>query len=197
MICLPTVSFGVCSSSLNAHYSVKEVLDTFRMIARVGTEHLNGYVISMSRYASDVMAVDLLQKAAGVHKPMRVVPLFEMKADLEHCPGILQRLLATPAYLSRIHANQGGKQEVMLGYSDSAKDAGRLTSAWELFKAQEGLVRVSKEAGIKLTLFHGRGGSVGRGGGPQHLAILSQPGGSVDGGMRVTIQVVQYPSFLC
>eukprot|EP00808_Paulinella_micropora_P005762 g43679.t1 len=164
----------------------REVLETFLCVAHLGVEALGAYVISMARAPSDVLCVLLLQREAGVagQKRMRVVPLFEMKVDLENAGKSLHALLSVPVYRASID----NQQEIMLGYSDSAKDAGRLTSAWELYKAQEALVKVAKEFNVKLTLFHGRGGSVGRGGGPQHMAILAQPGGSVDGSMRVTIQ---------
>lgn len=164
--------------------SVQEVLNTFKAIAELGKEPLNAYVISMARSASDVLAVELLQKEAGVRDTLRVVPLFEMQRDLANAPLVLKRLCSLKWYREHIK----GSQEVMLGYSDSAKDAGRITSVWELYKAQEQLVKISQEEKVKLTLFHGRGGSVGRGGGPQHLAILSQPPGSVGGSMRITIQ---------
>eukprot|EP00455_Lapot_gusevi_P023428 TRINITY_DN2435_c0_g1_i7.p1 TRINITY_DN2435_c0_g1~~TRINITY_DN2435_c0_g1_i7.p1 ORF type:complete len:963 (-),score=292.73 TRINITY_DN2435_c0_g1_i7:31-2919(-) len=165
---------------------VREVLLTFQAIAVIGPEPLGAYVISMARRPSDVLLVQLFQKEAGIsrEKMLRVVPLFETKADLENSGSALRTLLSINDYVQSIH----GKQEVMLGYSDSAKDAGRLTSAWELYKAQESLVKIAADFNIKLTLFHGRGGSVGRGGGPQWLAIQSQPAGSVNGNLRVTIQ---------
>ena len=164
--------------------SVYEVLKTFDIAVRLGSASLGAYVISMAQYPSDILAVELLQKQAGATSPQRVAPLFETKIDLERSGQVIKRLFEIPWYKEHIK----GKQEVMLCYSDSAKDAGRLTSVWSLYKAQEELVAIAKEHGIQLTLFHGRGGTVGRGGGPQHLAILSQPPGSVDGTMRVTIQ---------
>ena len=174
---------------------VQEVLDTFRVLHEIGNDSLAAYVISMCSNASDVLHVELLMKSCaptlddpqrpeGSPQFMRVVPLFETVADLQNAPGQVRRLLTIPWY----HAHIGGHQEVMIGYSDSAKDAGRMTSAWELFKAQEQLVAVCDEFDTDLVLFHGRGGSVARGGGPQHLAILSQPPGSVRGTLRVTIQ---------
>uniref|UniRef100_A0A7S3YVA3 phosphoenolpyruvate carboxylase n=1 Tax=Lotharella globosa TaxID=91324 RepID=A0A7S3YVA3_9EUKA len=162
----------------------REVLDTFKMIARTDPSCLGAYVISMARAPSDVLTVELLQKEAGVNSPMRVAPLFETKTDLNNAPRNLKRLLSIPWYANRIN----GCQEVMLGYSDSAKDAGRFASVWELYKAQEGMCAVGRSMGVRLTLFHGRGGTVGRGGGPQHLAILSQPPRSIQGSMRVTVQ---------
>ncbi|KAK9951452.1 hypothetical protein M0R45_006893 [Rubus argutus] len=133
---------------------------------------------------SDVLAVELLQRECHVKKPIRVVPLFEKLADLEAAPAAVARLFSIDWYKNRIN----GKQEVMIGYSDSGKDAGRLSAAWQLYKAQEELIKVAKEYGVKLTMFHGRGGTVGRGGGPTHLAILSQPPDTIDGSLRVTVQ---------
>eukprot|EP00466_Bigelowiella_natans_P021325 jgi/Bigna1/91997/estExt_fgenesh1_pg.C_1570001 len=162
----------------------KEVLDTFRMISRTDPSSLGAYVISMATCASDVLVVELLQKEAGAKQPMRVAPLFETKQDLMNAASNLRRLLSIKWYRNRID----NKQEIMLGYSDSAKDAGRFASVWGLYKAQEQMCAVGREMGVKLTLFHGRGGTVGRGGGPQHLAILSQPPRSIRGQMRVTVQ---------
>jgi phosphoenolpyruvate carboxylase len=115
---------------------------------------------------------------------MRIVPLFETIDDLRGAGETMRRLLADPQY----RALTGEGVEVMIGYSDSAKDAGRFAAAWELYKAQEQIVGVCNQAGVELTLFHGRGGSVGRGGGPTYLAIRSQPPGSVNGRLRVTVQ---------
>jgi phosphoenolpyruvate carboxylase len=160
------------------------VLDTFAMIARTPPGSLGAYVITMTQHASDVLAVQLLQKAAGVAAPLRVVPLFETSRDLQHAGPVLDSLFEHAWYRDRI----GGRQEVMLGYSDSAKDVGRLTAGWELYKAQEAILASCARHGVCVTLFHGRGGSVGRGGGPTHLAIQSQPPGSIDGTLRVTEQ---------
>jgi phosphoenolpyruvate carboxylase len=163
---------------------VRDVLDTFAMIARTPPGSLGAYVITMTQHASDVLAVQLLQKAAGVAAPLRVVPLFETSRDLQHAGPVLDSLFEHAWYRDRI----GGRQEVMLGYSDSAKDVGRLTAGWELYKAQEAILASCARHGVCVTLFHGRGGSVGRGGGPTHLAIQSQPPGSIDGTLRVTEQ---------
>ena len=162
----------------------RDVLETFRVIARIDPESLGAYVITMASNASDVLAVELLQKEAGVAVPLRVVPLFETVEDLRRAADVLEELFAIPWYRQRIH----GRQEVMIGYSDSSKDGGRLAAAWELYGAQEKIVDVCHRHGIELTLFHGRGGSVGRGGGPTYLAIESQPPGSVEGRLRVTVQ---------
>ena len=119
--------------------------------------------------------------------PLRVVPLFETARDLRAAGDVIDRLLSLPWYHDRV-MKAGGRQEVMVGYSDSAKDIGRLAAAWELYKSQESIVEASRTHGVAVTLFHGRGGSVGRGGGPTALAIQSQPPGSVDGTLRVTEQ---------
>jgi phosphoenolpyruvate carboxylase len=166
---------------------VAEVLDTFRMMAAVHPESLGAYVITMAGKPSDVLAVELLQREAGVTPPRRVVPLFETARDLRAAAGMITALLAIPWYRDRVMKHEG-RLEVMVGYSDSAKDVGRLAAAWELYKAQESIVEASRAHGVPVTLFHGRGGSVGRGGGPTHLAIRSQPPGSIDGTLRVTEQ---------
>lgn len=163
---------------------IREVLDTFDMAASIGDEGRGAYVISMTRAASDVLAVELLQREARVSPRMRVVPLFETIRDLRAAAPIMDRLFRIAAYRGLI----GDHQEVMVGYSDSAKDRGRLTSAWELYKAQEQLAQVCAQHGVRLTLFHGRGGTVGRGGGPTRQAILSQPPGTLWGALRVTEQ---------
>jgi phosphoenolpyruvate carboxylase len=163
---------------------VRDTLDTFRMIARIPATSLGAYVITMASRASDVLAVELLQKACGVAAPLRVVPLFETSRDLANAGAVLDTLLPLPGYRERIN----GRQEVMVGYSDSAKDVGRLAAGWDLYRAQEEIVAACHRHDTEVTLFHGRGGSVGRGGGPTHLAILSQPAGSIDGTLRVTEQ---------
>ncbi|XP_060184100.1 phosphoenolpyruvate carboxylase 4 [Lycium barbarum] len=178
---------------------VKEVLDTFKVAAELGSDSLGAYVISMASNASDVLAVELLQKdarlavAGELGRPcpggtLRVVPLFETVKDLREAGSVIRRLLSIDWYRDHIIKNHNGHQEVMVGYSDSGKDAGRFTAAWELYKAQEDVVAACNEFGIKVTLFHGRGGSIGRGGGPTYLAIQSQPPGSVMGTLRSTEQ---------
>lgn len=163
---------------------VKEVLDTCDIVARHGPEALSTYVISMAGKPSDVLAVQLLLKDAGIRFPMRVAPLFETLADLTNAPECISKLLAIDWYRGYIN----GRQEVMIGYSDSAKDAGAFAAAWAQYSAQEALVAICQQAKVQLTLFHGRGGTIGRGGGPAHAAILSQPPGSLAGGLRVTEQ---------
>ncbi|KAL8510104.1 hypothetical protein ACS0TY_017068 [Phlomoides rotata] len=163
---------------------IADVLDTFQVLAELPSDCFGAYIISMATAPSDVLAVELLQRECHVKKPLRVVPLFEKLDDLEAAPAAVARLFSIEWYKNRIN----GKQEVMIGYSDSGKDAGRLAAAWQLYKAQEELIKVAKEYGVKLTMFHGRGGTVGRGGGPTHLAILSQPPDTVHGSLRVTVQ---------
>ncbi|WDH36514.1 phosphoenolpyruvate carboxylase [Pseudomonas chlororaphis] len=161
-----------------------EVLATCREVAAAPAASLGSYVISMAGAASDVLAVQLLLKEAGVLRPMRVVPLFETLADLDNAGPVIEQLLLLPGYRSRLQ----GPQEVMIGYSDSAKDAGTTAAAWAQYRAQEKLVDICREQQVELLLFHGRGGTVGRGGGPAHAAILSQPPGSVAGRFRTTEQ---------
>ncbi|KAJ6356963.1 hypothetical protein OIU78_004959 [Salix suchowensis] len=178
---------------------VKEVLDTFRVAAELGSDSLGAYVISMASNASDVLAVELLQKDARLAvsgelgRPcpggtLRVVPLFETVKDLRGAGSVIRKLLSIDWYSEHIVKNHNGHQEVMVGYSDSGKDAGRFTAAWELYKAQEDVAAACKDHKVKVTLFHGRGGSIGRGGGPTYLAIQSQPPGSVMGTLRSTEQ---------
>ncbi|MCP3978542.1 MAG: phosphoenolpyruvate carboxylase [bacterium] len=169
---------------LESDSAVWDVLETFRMAARQPPGSLGAYVISMARAPSDVLAVEFLQRAARVSPALPVVPLFETVDDLRGASRALGQLLDLPWYRDRIR----GKQEVMIGYSDSAKDGGRLAAAWELYTAQESMVQTCRERGVHLTLFHGRGGTVSRGGGPTYLAIQSQPPGSVQGDLRITEQ---------
>lgn len=161
-----------------------EVLATCRVIAEAPAASLGSYVISMAAAPSDVLAVQLLLKETGLRRPMRVVPLFETLTDLDNAGPVVDGLLALPGYRERLY----GPQEVMIGYSDSAKDAGTTAAAWAQYRAQETLVEICKRHGVELLLFHGRGGTVGRGGGPAHAAILSQPPGSVNGRFRTTEQ---------
>lgn len=169
---------------IDAAPEVRDVLETFQAIAAIPRESLGAYVVTMTRQASDVLLVQLLQQDARIHEPLRVVPLFETAADLRRSAEVLDRLLRIDDYRACI----GGRQEVMIGYSDSTKDVGRLSAAWELHLAQEGIIGTCRRHAIAVTLFHGRGGSVGRGGGPTYVAIKSQPSGSVDGTLRVTEQ---------
>ncbi len=163
---------------------VREVLDTFTMLAELPRDALNHYVISMATEPSDVLAVALLQREAGILQPLPIVPLFETLKDLRHGADTIDQLLTIPWY----RAFTGGEQEVMIGYSDSAKDAGMLMASWAQYVAQEQLVTVCQKHGVRLRLFHGRGGTVGRGGAPTYAAIRSQPPRSIDGEIRVTEQ---------
>ncbi len=171
-------------SDIPVEPTVRDVLDTFEMMARQAPSAMGAYIISMAQSASDVLAVELLQKQAGVSPPLRVVPLFETVDDLRRSADVMKQLFDLDWYRNHI----GGEQEVMIGYSDSTKDAGHLAAAWELYQAQERLVALCCDYGIHLTLFHGRGGTVGRGGGPTALAIQSQPPGAIQGRLRVTEQ---------
>ena len=163
-----------------------EFLHVFKMIqSEYGKEATGGYVVSMTEGVSDVLEVLLLAKQAGI-KEIDATPLFETQADLERAPEVLSTLFALPVY--RAHVENRGVQEVMIGYSDSNKDAGFLAANWALYQAQEGVAAVCKDAGIALRIFHGRGTSIGRGGGPTGQAILAQPPGSLGGRMRLTEQ---------
>jgi phosphoenolpyruvate carboxylase len=160
---------------------------------RYGRAAVPNYVISKASDPSDVLEVALLLKEAGLLRPregemgVNIVPLFETIADLRNCSRVMDALFSLPDYL-RLLRSRGGAQEVMLGYSDSNKDGGFLTSGWELYKAEIEVIEVFKRHGVGLRLFHGRGGSVGRGGGPSYQAILAQPGGAVQGAIRITEQ---------
>ncbi|HNL54206.1 MAG TPA: phosphoenolpyruvate carboxylase, partial [Turneriella sp.] len=134
----------------------REVLDTFLMLAKIRTESLGAYVISMAKSASDVLLVHLFQKINGRKRHLRVVPLFETVEDLRNAPRILSNLLKIPEYRELIE----DKQEIMIGYSDSSKDSGILTAAWQLYRCQEEIIAVCAEAGVEVTLFHGRGGTI-------------------------------------
>ncbi len=163
---------------------VQEVLDTCRVISRHSKEGFGIYIISMASEASDVLAVQLLLKECGVSWPMPVAPLFETLDDLNNSPKVMRSLLEIDWYRGYI----SGRQYVMIGYSDSAKDAGSLAAGWAQYESQEALVQLSEEKDVTLTLFHGRGGTIGRGGLPAKAAIHSQPPGSLTGGFRVTEQ---------
>jgi phosphoenolpyruvate carboxylase len=158
-----------------------------------GAAAVPNYVISKTEGVSDILEVALVLKEAGLLRPreselaLNIVPLFETIDDLRNCGGVMDALLSLPDY-RRLLQSRGDVQEVMLGYSDSNKDGGFLTSGWELYKAQTALVDVFRRQGVRLRLFHGRGGSIGRGGGPTYQAILAQPPGAVQGAIRVTEQ---------
>ncbi len=163
---------------------VKEVLDTCKIIAAQPRAAFGSYVISMARTASDVLAVHLLLQEAGCPYRLDVCPLFETLDDLNNAEAVIKQLMSIDLYRGFIQ----NKQMVMIGYSDSAKDAGVLSAGWAQYRAMEALVKVCEDEGIDLTLFHGRGGTIGRGGAPAHAALLSQPPKSLKGGLRVTEQ---------
>ena len=156
---------------------------------------IGAFILSMTQSASDVLGLYLLAKFAGLFADetaretcrIRVVPLFETIDDLRAAPQIMRDLLAHPLVRNSVAAN-GGRQEVMLGYSDSNKDGGFFCASFELFEAQRGLIRIGRDAGVSISFFHGRGGSVSRGGAPTGRAIAAQPAGTIDGHMRVTEQ---------
>jgi phosphoenolpyruvate carboxylase len=167
-----------------------ETLNVFR-VARRALEEINPnairtYIVSMTQEASDLLAVLILAKQAGLSR-LAVAPLFETIDDLRRAPDVMKRLFENAAY-RRLLESQGNLQEVMIGYSDSSKDGGILTSSWELYKAQERLWQVARAGGVELRLFHGRGGTVGRGGGPSHEAILAQPRDTVASRIKITEQ---------
>jgi phosphoenolpyruvate carboxylase len=160
---------------------------------RYGKACLPNMIISKADGVSDVLEVALLLREAGLLRPqeqaldMNIVPLFETIGDLRRCGDVMERLFSLPYYM-RLLDSRGLAQEVMLGYSDSNKDGGFITSGWELYKAERTLVEVFRRHKVQLRLFHGRGGSVGRGGGPAYEAILAQPDGAVAGQIRITEQ---------
>jgi phosphoenolpyruvate carboxylase len=175
-----------------------EVLDTFRVIAELKRvyppEAIQQYVISGATSAEDVLNVLWLARLGGVRVEtsgddpgLQPVPLFESIEDLQNAPEILRRLWSSEAYRPLLKS-WGCRQEIMLGYSDSNKDGGMITSTWEIWKAHRELHRVARECGVTLRLFHGRGGTVGRGGGPTHRAIFAQPVDSFSGELRLTEQ---------
>ena len=164
-------------------------------VAMLGAPAVPTYIISMCRSVSDILEAALILKEAGLldlsssqlYAPVAIVPLFETIDDLQRGAEILESALGLPLYRSMIDA-RGGTQEVMLGYSDSNKDGGYLAANWALYRAELNLVESAHRAGIRLRLFHGRGGTIGRGGGPSYHAILAQPPGAVSGSLRLTEQ---------
>ena len=184
----------------NEDYSeaVKNELKVFDVATKIhrqyGTAALPNYIISKTDGVSDVLEVAVLLKEAGLlhggktpYLDVNIIPLFETISDLRSCAEIMDRLLIIPVY-RKLLASRGDEQEIMLGYSDSNKDGGFLTASWELYKAEVELVKVFEHHGVRLRLFHGRGGTVGRGGGPSYQAIIAQPPGSVNAQIRITEQ---------
>jgi len=176
-----------------------EVLEVFNVIREMRKEispkAFNNYVISMTHEASHVMEVLFLAHQAGLagynagipYCDIEIAPLFETIEDLEHIVPVTQALFENPTYKALLQAS-GNQQEIMLGYSDSAKDGGNLSSAWSLYQAQQQIMKLADAHQVDCRLFHGRGGTVGRGGGPTHFAILSQPTGTVRGSIKFTEQ---------
>ena len=162
----------------------KEVWSTFKILANEPAECLGAYVISMTTSASDILSVSFLQKEAQIKNKLRVVPLFETLDDLINAKEIMESLFSQSWYRKLIN----NTQEVMIGYSDSSKDAGKICASWHQYKAQEEIVKLSKKFNINITFFHGRGGSAGRGGGPIQATLRSQPPNSVNGKIRITDQ---------
>lgn len=180
--------------------STRSVLDVFQTIARIqqefGEEAIQVYLVSMSESVSDVLEVLLMAKEAGIYRRLKdgrlisrlhVAPLFETIEDLEAAPKILDALYRLPLYREHLKS-RGDLQEVMLGYSDSSKDGGTLTANWHLYKAQQEMYAISARYGIRLKYFHGRGGALGRGGGPLNRSILSQPLEAGCGAIKMTEQ---------
>ena len=161
-----------------------EVWKTFKQISKEPEQCMGAYVISMTSKASDILSVYLLQLQADTKNLLRVVPLFETLDDLKNAKGVMQNLFKLPWYRKMINS----KQEVMIGYSDSSKDAGKLSASWHQYKLQEELRNLAKKYKIDLVFFHGRGGSPGRGGGPIQATLKSQPSGTVNGKIRITDQ---------
>ena len=189
----PIIDRTQLSDATRQTIEVFEVME--RMRREVSPQAFGNYVISMTHAASHVMEVMFLARIAGLagrHADdwfcdIRVSPLFETIEDLEQIEPIMRRLLGNRCYSTLLKAS-GNKQEVMLGYSDSCKDGGIIASSWNLYKAQRTIAALAREFGIDYRLFHGRGGTVGRGGGPTHEAILSQPEGTVHGEIKFTEQ---------
>jgi len=182
------------------HFSepTNETIDVFRTMAQgqdlYGSRALDTYIVSMTEYSSDLLSILLLAKEAGIwasehhpHRKVSIVPLFETIEDLRRAPQMFQELLDNPIYKSYL-AELGNLQEIMIGYSDSGKNGGIVAANWELYKVQKKLVAIAQVNHIELRLFHGRGGSIGRGGGPTHQAILAQPPGTVAGRIKLTEQ---------
>ena len=172
------------SKNITLNKEDNETWSTFKLISKLPRECLGAYVISMASNVSDILTVMLLQKEAGVKYFLRIVPLFETLFDLQNAHLIMKNLYSLTWYLKHFKY----KQEVMIGYSDSSKDAGKFAASWAQYSTQEKLQEISNKHKVELTLFHGRGGSVGRGGGPIYEALLSQPPGTVNCRTRVTEQ---------
>ncbi|HWH66413.1 MAG TPA: phosphoenolpyruvate carboxylase, partial [Gaiellales bacterium] len=190
----PLIGEGAQLSEL-ARKELDIVLAAARAVNVFGPNAIPNYIISMCQSVSDMLEAALLLKEAGLldasgdqpYCPVGIVPLFETIDDLQRGAEIMEEVLDLPLYRKLIHA-RGESQEVMLGYSDSNKDGGYLAANWALYRAELELVEMARKTGIRLRLFHGRGGTVGRGGGPSYDAILAQPPGAVNGSLRITEQ---------
>ena len=177
----------------------QEVLDTFLAIKKIkeaiDPQAIGSYIISRASGASDILAVLLLAKEVGLadcteengQNGLDIVPLFERIEDLQRSSKVMEKLIRNPTYRRHLDS-RGQRQEIMLGYSDSSKDSGIVAAMWELYRAQKQLVKLSNAYPIEIILFHGRGGTVGRGGGPTHRAILAQPSGTLNGRIKLTEQ---------
>ncbi len=178
---------AVLDFSAETNHTVELLRLVPRAQARIGRNAIETFILSMTTGASDVLAALLLAQDAGAAAGLDIVPLFETIPDLHAAPGIMARLFDNPAYAIHL-ARRGQAQQIMIGYSDSNKDGGYLTANWELYQAQRALPAVCAQHGVMLTLFHGRGGTVGRGGGRTNRAILAQPPESVRGRFKLTEQ---------
>jgi phosphoenolpyruvate carboxylase len=187
---------ALASPFFNYSDETRKELEVFRAAvearATFGAQVIRTSIISQSQSVSDLLELAVLLKEVGLitadgKSEIDIVPLFETIADLRQCAAVMEKAFSLPAY-RRLVESRGNVQEIMLGYSDSNKDGGFITSGWELYKAEIDLIETFRRHGVKLRLFHGRGGSVGRGGGPAYEAILAQPSGAVGGQIRVTEQ---------
>lgn len=171
--------------------TTNRVINTWRMVGDVHREHspraIDTFIASMSQNGSDVLALLLLAREVGIDENISVVPLFETVEDLQHAPSVMTALFENPEYKTYL-SGRGNVQQIMIGYSDSNKDGGYIASNWNLYQAQQSLAALCGKYGVRLELFHGRGGSIGRGGGPTNRAILSQPPGSMQGPIKITEQ---------
>ncbi len=179
------------TAQLNFSESTNETIALFRLIQtaqeRVGPQAIQTYIISMTTSVSHMLEVLLLAKDAGLFGKIGVVPLFETIEDLKNAAAVMEQMFETPIYREHL-ALRGNSQQIMIGYSDSNKDGGYLRANWMLYEAQQHLAQVCDAHKMRLTLFHGRGGSIGRGGGPANRAILAQPPGSIKARIKVTEQ---------
>ena len=175
---------NLIKNSLLKNKENKEVWSTFNVLVDQPKECLGAYVISMTSAASDILSVAYLQKEAKIINKLRVVPLFETLDDLRNAKSIMKSLFSLSWYRKSINY----KQEIMIGYSDSSKDAGKLSASWHQYKLQDEILKLAKKYKIDITFFHGRGGSAGRGGGPIQATLKSQPANSVNGKIRITDQ---------